>query len=600
MNNILHNVTTQNDSKYLFIVIILVLILFLIHLFVYHKKKRKLQYFMDDKIKTFKHVFNITQEAILILSYKNEIIYANQPMIELLGLKDDFLLKILPVPEVKIQKNWQKLDRLIKKTMGVVDKMQTFEEAIFLAANGKEEIPVNLYLTTSYIDVEYKKPCTTIVLDDLRKRQQKEFVGGKHKLTNLPNQAQAVNDLNAIYAKLHLEEQRIAVVVMNIDNFSTLRSIVGYEQSNLILIKFAKYLEELSQELSFMVYHTTHNNFLFVIQNIDSPADILSIVNQIQDKLTSFYKMESSMLHLTASVGIAIYPDNSKTLNLLDNAYKALAQAERNGHGRIEIYISKHGQHAYDELKLYNDMHEALKKNEFEVYYQPIISSNNREVIAAEALIRWHHPQHGMIMPDIFIPIMEKTGLIVELGEYVLEEVLKQQKRWELFKFRQIEVSINLSLIELEQGNFVEHVSRQLSHHKVAPSLIKFEVTEGIAMISEEQTSKQFLELKKLGVDISLDDFGTGYTSFSYLKKIPASYLKIDRSLVWNIVTNKEDQRIVKAMIELGHNLGMKIIVEGIEDKEMFTMIAEFGSDLMQGYYFAKPLPVFEFQKLLR
>jgi polar amino acid transport system substrate-binding protein len=195
---------------------------------------------------------------------------------------------------------------------------------------------------------------------------------------------------------------------------------------------------------------------------------------------------------------------------------------------------------------------------------------------------------------------MEKTGLIVELGKYVLEEVLKQQKRWELFKFRQVDVSINLSLLELESGKFVEYVVQRLAHNHISPELIKFEITEGIAMISEEETSKQLLELKKIGISISLDDFGTGYTSFSYLKKIPANILKIDRSLIINIVENEEDQRIVKAMVELGHTLGMKIVVEGIEYKEMYEMILDMGCDYMQGYYFSKPLPVFEFQKLLR
>jgi polar amino acid transport system substrate-binding protein len=314
----------------------------------------------------------------------------------------------------------------------------------------------------------------------------------------------------------------------------------------------------------------------------------------------SFYQMEKSKLHLTASVGISMYPDNSTTFYLLDNAYKALAQAEKNGLGRIEVYRSSSTDHDYDELKLYNDMHQALDKNEFEIFYQPIVESATQEVVAAEALIRWNHSEHGMIGPYIFIPIMEKTGFIVELGEYVLEEVLKQQKRWELFKFKQIEVSINLSLLELETGKFVEYVNQQLQKHQVSPSLIKFEITEGIAMISEEQTSRQLLDLKELGVGISLDDFGTGYTSFSYLKKIPANMLKIDRSLVMNIVENKEDQRIVKAMIDLGHHLGMKITVEGIEDEKMFNMIVDFGGDFIQGYYFSRPIPVFEFQKLLR
>ena len=600
MEEILHGVFMQSNSQYLFIFIAIILLFFLAHLYIYHKKKRSLQNFVNEKIQTFKSVFDISEEAILIVSNTNEILYANLPMVKILGLEKGFIFTTLEMPEVKVKKEWQKLDRLIKKSMGVVDKMQTFNHALFLASGSKEEIPVDLHITSSYVDVEYKTACATITVNDLRKKKEKEFSDSKHKLTKLSTQSQATNDLNALFAKLHLAEQNLSVVLLNIDNFSTLRSIVGYEQSNLILVKFAKYLSELSEELSFSVYHTDHNNFLLIIPNIDSSKDVLSIVNQIQSKLTSFYKMENSMLHLTASAGVSIYPDNSTTLNLLDNAYKALAQAEKNGHGRIQMYASSQTKHAYDELKLYNDMHQALEKSEFEVYYQPIIDSKNREVVAAEALIRWNHPKHGMIMPDVFIPIMEKTGLIVELGEYVLEEVLKQQKRWELFKFKQIEVSINLSLLELERGTFVERVAQQLKEHQVSPLLIKFEITEGTAMISEDQTSRQILDLRKLGIDISLDDFGTGYTSFSYLKKIPATYLKIDRSLVYNIVENTEDQRIVKAMIELGHNLGMKIVVEGIEDEKMFTMLAAFGSDFMQGYYFAKPLPVFEFQKLLR
>jgi polar amino acid transport system substrate-binding protein len=565
----------------------------------YQKKKKSLQLFVDEKIKTYKSIFDVSEESILILSNDNIILYANKPMISLLGLKKHFISSVLEMPQIKIKQEWQTLDKLIKKNRIISEKMQIFTHSTLLSERSKEEIPVNLYLSNSYVDVEYKMPCTIITINDLRKEKEKELLGTQHKLTKLPNQTKALSDLNALFAKLHLGEKKIALVIMNIDNFSTLRSIVGYEQSNVILIKFAKYLDKLAKELSFSVYHTLHNNFLLTMPNIDSSTDVIYIVDQIQNELISFYQMENSKLHLTASVGIAMYPDNSTTLNLLDNAYKALTQAEKNGLGRIEMFKSDEIEHNYDDLKLYNDMHQALEKNEFEVYYQPIVETVNKEVVAAEALIRWHHPKHGLIAPYIFIPIMEKTGLIVELGEYVLEEVLKQQKRWELFKFKQIEVSINLSLIELETGKFVEYVSQQLEKHKVFPGLIKFEITEGIAMISEDQTSRQLLALKKLGIGISLDDFGTGYTSFSYLKKIPAGTLKIDRSLVVNIVNNEEDQRIVKAIIELGHNLGMEIVVEGIEDEKMFNMMVDFGSDYIQGYYFSKPLPVFEFQKLL-
>ncbi len=590
----------QSLSDYMSLFVLLILVFLLIYLYMYQKKKKSLQQFADEKIQTFKSIFDVSEESILILSNDNTILYANKSMISLLKLKKHFISSVLKMPQLKIKKEWQALDKLLKKNSNISQDMQVFPSIMLVLENGEEEIPVNLYLSHSYVDLKSKRPCTIITINDLRKKKETELLATQHKLTKLPNQTKALNDLNALYAKLHLGEQKIALVILNIDNFSTLRSIIGYEQSNVILIKLAKYLDNLAKELSFSVYHTSHNNFLLILTNIDSSRNVISVVDQIQNELISFYQMENSKLHLTASTGIAIYPDNSTTLNLLDNAYKALAQAEKNGFGRIEMFKSSESKHDYDELKLYNDMHQALEKDEFEVYYQPIVESISQEVVAAEALIRWHHPKHGMIAPYIFIPIMEKTGLIVELGEYVLEEVLKQQKRWELFKFKQIEVSINLSLIELETGKFVEYVLQQLDKHKVSPSLIKFEITEGIAMISENQTSRQLLELKKLGIGISLDDFGTGYTSFSYLKKIPASTLKIDRSLVINIVNSEEDQRIVKAMIELGHNLGMEIVVEGIEDEKMFNMMVEFGSDYIQGYYFSRPLPVFEFQKLLR
>ena len=574
----------------------------MIHIFMFKRKKEALQNFIDEKVKVFQNVFYISEDAVVVLSNTNEILYANKAAIDFFDLKKYFKFTVLELPKIKIKNELVDLNTLITASIQKSEKRMNVHAntLLVMGENEKDEIPVDLYFNTSFIDMKDTIPGTILIINDMRKEKEKELLGYRHKLTELPNQVQALSDLNALYAKLHLSEQKISLVLMDLDNFSMLRSIVGYEQSNIVLVRFASYLQELADEFSFSVYHTVHNNFLLIMPNIDSSKDILSIVKNIQHELKSLYKMGNSKLHLTASVGISIYPDSSTTLNLLDDAYKALTNAEKKGHGRIEIYEEHKSKYNYDELKLYNDMHEALEKNEFEVYYQSIVDTTTKGIVSAEALIRWHHPEHGMIVPNVFIPIMEKTGLIKELGKYVLEEVLKQQKRWELFKFKQITVSINLSMLELESGKFVEDVVTQLAHHHVSPELIKFEITEGSAMISEEQTRRQLVELKRLGIDISLDDFGTGYTSFTYLKKIPANILKIDRSLVINIVKNKEDQRIVKAMIELGHNLGMKIVVEGIEDEKMFNLIASLGCDYMQGYYFSKPLPVFEFQKLLR
>jgi polar amino acid transport system substrate-binding protein len=524
-------------------------------------------------------------------------------MIKLLDLKENYLFNVLyKVPKIKMKKGWVGLKKLIEnENQGNEEKMQSFlQSELMLEDENMEILPINLYVDSFSIENRGQKRNTIISIQNKSNEKEKVALGYQHKLTKIPNQAQALQDLNKLYSKVHLDHKKLALVLVNIDNFSKLRSIIGYEQANFILIKIAAYLETLSQEYNFSVYHTYHNDFLLTVPHLNATDDVLMLIKIIQKKLASFYKMEDARLYLTASVGIAIYPDSGSTLTLFDNAYKALAEAEKNGYGRVHIYNPNDKQHDYNELSLHNEMHEALQKDQFEVYYQPIIATDTEEVVAAEALIRWNHVKYGLISPDVFIPLMERTGFIVELGRYVLEEVLRQQKRWELFKFKQIEVSINLTLLEIESEGFIENIAKQLQLHQVNPELIKYEITEGSAMISEEVTRKQFMALKKLGIPIALDDFGTGYTSFSYLKKFPADILKIDKTLIDYILTNKEDQRIVKAMIELGHNLGVKIVVEGIENKRMYEMIRSYGADFMQGYYFAKPLPVFEFQKLLR
>jgi polar amino acid transport system substrate-binding protein len=419
-------------------------------------------------------------------------------------------------------------------------------------------------------------------------------------LTGLPNQVQAKEDLNKLFAKIHLHEKKLALILIEIDNFSEIRSLVGVEGSEQILIHFAQYLQILAKESSFYVYHTFSNNFLICLPMIEGSEEVVYLTKQIQKELRSFYKINNIHFHLTASIGIGIYPDSGPTLTLMDRTYKALAEAQKHGYGQINIYTKSELEKRYDELTLFNEIHQAIDNNEFEVHYQPIVRTKDREVIGAEALIRWKHKQYGYVPPDIFIPMLEKSGFIINLGRYVLAEVLKQQKRWELFKFKPIEVSINMSLLEIESEGFVENVSQQLTEHQIAPELIKFEITEGAAMQNEAVADMQLQALKKLGVSIALDDFGTGYTSFAYLKKFPADILKIDKTLVDHILENKEDQRIIHAMIDLGHNLGMKIVVEGIESNAMVELLASYGCDYMQGYYFSKPLPAYEFQEMIR
>lgn len=588
-------------EEYGIISLLLLVIFFFLYRYFLLKEKKKMEEILQNNIKAFQKTFDVSDDAIFILSDKSEVIYANNTMVRLLQMQNDFLMKPLKESvQIEVKRNWVALDAYLKEhRTASKDKGHSHFQSR-LKISEEDDIPIHFYLDSIVVNVPDKMVCDVVTIRELDKDKERSRMLLRHQLTNLPNQLQIYQDLPAFYAKAHLEKNKLGLILLHLDNFAMLRSIIGHEEANEVLKKFAKYLETVGISANTTVYHTFDNYFLLTVTNLLSIEEAKTFVESIQTKLTSFYKLDDSNLHLTVSAGIAIYPDSGNIRQLLDNAYKALAEAEKEGDGKISIFISEQLNKNYDELRLHSDMPGALSRGEFEVYYQPIVKVENKEVVAAEALIRWKHPQYGMIPPDIFIGLMERTGFIVKLGRFILEEVLRQQKRWQLFQFKQIEVSINVSMTEINTGEFVHHVERKLGQYQVDPSLIKFEITEGSAMRNEAETVKYFLALKKLGVGISLDDFGTGYTSFGYLKKFPADNLKIDKTLVDYILTNEEDQRIVKAIIELAHTLGMKIVVEGIENKEMVEMIASYDCDYMQGYYFSKPLPVFEFQKLIR
>jgi polar amino acid transport system substrate-binding protein len=549
----------------------------------------------NDEIEGLKQVFNVSEDYILILNENKKVIYANEAALKHLNLKlDKGEVAFKKYPKIKIKKEWIPLQNFYEQVkVKSKESMLSFLQ-IEMMVDEERVIPVNFYIN------EKESVGEVISIHDLTKENAHKEAEHRHKVTNLPNQTQAISDLNALYAKTHLKNDKMALILIDIDNFSKLRSLLGYHQTNKIMVKLAKFLVTQAGQHDMKVYHTYPNIFLLTMMGVEDTQSVLDFVEKIQSALKEFYKVKEIHLHLSASVGISIYPDSGTTRNLLDNAYKALAEAQTHGHGQVHVYIPEKKRFAVDDLTLHSEMPKALENKEFEVFYQPIVDSKTHEVASAEALIRWIHPVHGMIPPDAFIPIMEQTGFIIELGKFILDEVIRQQKRWEIFQFKPVKVSINASMIEFERDNFVDEVEKKLRESKVDPELVGYEVTEGLAMISEKHTLEEFKRLQKLGVSISLDDFGTGYTSFSYLKKFPANTLKIDKSLVDYILESKEDQRIVQAMIELAHSLELKVVVEGIENKQMADLLYSYGCDLFQGYYFSRPLPLNEFQRLMR
>ncbi len=458
----------------------------------------------------------------------------------------------------------------------------------------KGEIPIKIFLAV----VEHKPLCFVVGLSDLLAEKELSTLRNRYYLTLLPNQNKAIYNIGMMVSKMNSQDRSFALVLISIDNFSELRAMLGYQLTDGLIVEIADHLKYITSKKNGDIYHMLRNQFLLFLPDVQKSDDAKDAVEEIKSGLKELYGYSRARMKVTFSAGVSIFPKSGKSVDaLIDAAYKALSEAEN--HGGNYIAVDEEGafvKSRYNEAELYGEMLDALENREFELYYQPLVVMANDIIWGAEALIRWNHPKKGLISPAMFIPVAEKSGLIIEIGRFVIEDAVKQLKKWEMLKFNKIQISINLTLREIEDGKVVDFIAQILDKYKISPALLKFEITENIAMTNVEASKREFERLKKLGVQIALDDFGTGYSSFEYLKDFSLDTLKIDRAFVTDMVRNDEHQKIVRAMIDLGHTFDLQVTAEGIEDKQTYEMLKEFGCDIAQGYYFSKPLPAHEFQ----
>ncbi|MEA3454905.1 MAG: bifunctional diguanylate cyclase/phosphodiesterase [Campylobacterota bacterium] len=538
-------------------------------------------------------------EGILIIEESGEVLFSNKSSAEMLGIEQGFDAKALSAAVV-MEVGKGDLINLYDFLEIYQDQVSSANEYVVRGriVKPEEELSIKIFLGSG----AHPSPCYIIAMSNLSMEQEISSFRYKDMLTRLPNQNRAIYDIGTEISKMQAEERCFALMLVSIDNFTELRAMLGYQKTDNLISKISDHLQYIIKGMDGKIYHMMRNNFLLQVLDIDKEEETRAIVKKIENSLTELFDYSGSRLPLTFSTGISFFPKSGTNVDILiDSAYKALSEAKKQGNGYT--VADKEGLFSKDKLyeaELYNQMQDALKNGEFELYYQPLIAMANDLVWGAEALIRWNHPVRGMVSPAEFIPFAEKTGLIVELGRFVIDEAIKQQKKWEIFKFNKIQVSINLSFREIETGEVVDFISKTLTRHQVSPALVKFEITENAAMLDPEGIVREFERLKSMGVQLALDDFGTGYSSFAYLKDFSLDTLKIDQSFVTDMVHNSEHQKIVLAMIGLGHNFDLQITAEGIEDEATYNMLKEFGCDIAQGYYFSKPLPVFEFQELIR
>ncbi len=537
--------------------------------------------------------------GVLVLSPSNEILYYSKSTLELLGLDGEATKKRLKDRSVITLPNREPTD-ILSILKEYKDEVKKSKEYVLRAkiAQGDKDIPIKILIGLIGKSKSFYVISFTDLSDELEISESRE----KDQLTSLPNQNRAIHEIGVEMSKMHSEGRHFALILTSLDNFTDIRAMLGYQKTDRLISDISEYLLDISKKMDSSLYQIARNNFLMMVPDIKTSKEAEGVVKNMEEIFRGLQEYSNSQMHLTFSTGVSLYPQSGNSVDhMIDSAYKALSEAESKGRGYIVIDdngdFSK-GKHY--EAELYNEMYEGLKRKEFELYYQPFIDMKTDSIVGAEALIRWNHPERGLVPPGLFIPIAEKSGIIVDIGKFVIEEAIKQQKRWEIFKFNKLQISINLTLREIESGNVVNYIEEMLNHHQVAPESVKFEITENVAMTKADLAKKEFESLKNLGVELALDDFGTGYSSFGYLKDFSLDTIKIDQSFVMNMRSNPEHQKIVRAMIGIGHTFDLQVTAEGIENKETYEMLQGFGCDIAQGYYFSRPLPVFEFQNLVR
>lgn len=440
------------------------------------------------------------------------------------------------------------------------------------------------------------------IIRNITKRKQMEQtirrMAFTDSLTGLPNRGLFHDRLTQVLAYARRHARQAAILVLDIDRFKLINESLGHECGDALLRMIAERLQRCLREGD-TVSRLGGDEFTVVLGDLSDAQDAAKYARRILAILSDPFFVGAQELYLTASIGISLYPsDGHDAPTLTRNAEAALGRAKEH-RNHFQLYAPVMNATAADQLAVENALRKAVDREEFRVYYQPKIDVQTRQITGAEALIRWQHPEWGLVPPMKFIPIAEKTGLIVPIGEWVLRSACEQAQAWRRAGHEHLGVSVNLSGRQLKQDGLVDRVSCILAETGLPAAWLELELTESILMESVETTMRTLGHLDAMGIHLSIDDFGTGYSSLSYLKRFPIDSLKIDRSFVQDIGTDKDDAAIASAVIAMAHRLQLTVVAEGVETAEQLEFLTAHACDEVQGYYFSRPVPADEFVELL-
>jgi len=418
-------------------------------------------------------------------------------------------------------------------------------------------------------------------------------------LTGLPNRILFSEKLENTL-KISLSDKRsFALMFLDLDEFKLVNDTLGHPAGDQLLREVSRRLKASLRDGD-IVARMSGDEFIILLPSIAKKEDVSIVANKIIGALKKSTHVGGEELFVTCSIGISLFPDHGETPSvLMKNADIAMYHAKKSGRGKFRTYSTTSQIMGGKSLSMTSALHHAIEREEFVLFYQPILDLNQGHISGMEALIRWHREGHGLVSPADFIPLAEKTGLILPMGEWVLKTAMAQLRTWREAGFQGLAVSVNVAAPQFQEDNFVENTTRIMTDNEIGPDELKLELTESILMINQNQVAMRLQELKKSGVQLSIDDFGTGFSSLSYLKHFPIHSLKIDQSFIRGLPGNQDDAAITNMIIALAGQLKIDVIAEGIETKEQRDYLMAQGCGFGQGYLFSRPVPAEEFTLLL-
>lgn len=506
------------------------------------------------------------------------------------GNYDVVLMDFQLDPEVALEALRRSVDRGVRQPIVALTKTLECPTAQQAISRGALD-----FLALENLDNYVLRRCIGYAVDKFAVDKKLSQLNLYDPLTGVPNRMLFLQNMERVLEAAATQQISAALLIINVDGFKRINDSFGSDSGDRLIATIAQRLSRCVRK-SDSIARIGGDEFTLLLEDCHNAHDVALVARKVIDVLAAPYTVLGQSLMVSCSIGIAMYPDSGDNVeDLIQAANTAMLEAKAQRGSNYSIYSRESGIESLARLNLEQDLRRAVRNNEFELYYQPRVGLQKGDVIGMEALIRWRHPQRGLISPKEFIPVAEECGLIVPIGYWVIRQACEDLALFDTSHKRGMDIAINLSFKQLQDSMFVDTASRIILQSGVDARRLEFELTETAIMSNYQATYEGMTALASLGASFSLDDFGTGFSSFAHIQRLPISALKIDRSFIREVIKNKEDRIIVKAMISLAHSLGLRVIAEGVETLDQIQFLWQHHCDLIQGFYFSPAVTARDF-----